>query len=135
MNWKKIAQTQIIITIVLLVCVVLRLGLMIDSVPGCCGLESPDGLYMALASNMADEDFWGNTRQYYKFDLQKKNGEVIEGIILESKTAQEQIQLKSSQKVIIWSQDSTEVTFALENIELKLKVSKKTGAEDNSHKL
>jgi hypothetical protein len=136
MNWKKLAQIQIIITVILLVCVVLRLGLIIEPVAGCCGFESPDGVYMASALNLVDEDFWGNTREYYEFSVENKNGELIEGVRLETKIIKPQIQMgyAAKEKIIIWSSDSTEVTFDLQNIELKLKVNKNTETEEDSHK-
>ncbi|MCK5617600.1 hypothetical protein KAR91_87860 [Candidatus Pacearchaeota archaeon] len=96
--------------------------------PNPCGggqqLESPDSKYLAGASLMHEKYFWGNEREYYEFRVEDKEDftKVIKKIQMDIPEGQVPFQMRSNAKIIFWAEDSSEVTYIFQDIELKLKI-------------
>lgn len=86
-------------------------------------LSSPNGQYQAHATDFFKEDFWGRPEQYYEFEiLNTKNGKSVRKFRMKPLDETPIFDMREKGNIIIWSPDSSEVTFAFQGIELKLKV-------------
>jgi hypothetical protein len=116
--------------IFLAVCIVLfgLLGLryflmMAGSKGGGQGLDSPNGHYNAVAMSFRMKRFWGGTRKYYEFRIiDNKTGHSIRYVRKDHLGDKPQFWMRGGERIITWSSDSSEVTFAFQEVELKLKV-------------
>lgn len=120
-NAKRIFLT---ICIVLVGLVGLRYFLMMTgSSGGGQSLDSRNGLYEALAMSYRMERFWGGTRKYYEFSvMDKATRHSIHNIRMEHLDEKPQFWMRGGERIISWSSDSSEVTFAFQDVKLKLKV-------------
>jgi hypothetical protein len=86
-------------------------------------LNSPNDLYEAYAMSYRMERFWGGISEYYEFwIIDKQTGDLIRKVRMENLDDKPQFWLRGDERIISWSSDSFEVTFAFQDIELKLKV-------------
>ena len=120
-NTKRIFLT---ICLVLVGLVGLRYFLMMTgSKGGGQSLNSPNGLYRAVAMSVSMECFWGGIRKYYEFKtIDNDTGDLIRKVRMENLDDKPQFWIRGGERIITWSSDSSEVTFAFQDIELKLKV-------------
>ena len=120
-NTKRIF---LIICLVLVGLVGLRFFLMMSgSKGGGQTLDSPSRLYRAVAMSVSMECFWGGTRKYYEFRIiDNDTGDSIRNVRIEHLNEKPQFWMRDSERIISWSSDSSDVTFAFQDIELKLKV-------------
>jgi hypothetical protein len=83
---------------------------------------SPDGKFEAHASNLTDKTFWGGERHYYEFSVypQGRSSEDIRTVRMDHLPGVPPFPMRGDRKIILWSPDSTSVTFAFQDIELKL---------------
>ena len=123
-NSQKAKRIFLIIFLVLVGLVGLRFFLMMSgSKGGGQGLDSPNGLYNALAMSYSMKCFWGGTRKYYEFRIiDNESGDSIRHVRKEHSGDKPQFWMRDGERIISWSSDSSEVTFAFQEIELKLKV-------------
>lgn len=86
-------------------------------------MNSPNGLYEALAMSYSMKRFWGGTRKYYEFRIiDNETGYSIRNIRKEHLSDKPQFWMRGGERIISWSSDSSEVIFAFQDTELKLKV-------------
>ncbi len=86
-------------------------------------LSSPNGQYQAYAADFFKEDFWGRSEQYYEFEiLNAKNGKSVRKLRMKPLDETPIFDMREEGNIITWSPDSSGVTFAFQDIELKLKV-------------
>ncbi len=125
-NTKRILLT---ICLVLVGLVGLRYFLMMSgSKGGGQGLDSPNGLYKALATSFSMKRFWGGTRKYYEFGIKdNESGDWIRYVQKEHLGDKPQFWMRDGDRIISWSSDSSEVTFAFQDVKLKLKVEEDKG--------
>ena len=87
------------------------------------GLDSPNGLYNALAMSYSMKRFWGGTKKYYEFRIiDNESGDSIRYVQKEHSGDKPQFWMRGGERIITWSSDSSEVTFAFQDVKLKLKV-------------
>jgi hypothetical protein len=120
-NAKRILLT---VCFVLVGLVGLRYFLMMaGSKGGGQGLDSPNGRYNALAMSFSMKRFWGGTRKYYEFRIKDNESEDwIRCVRKEHLGDKPQFWMREGERIITWSSDSSEVTFAFQDVKLKLKV-------------
>lgn len=121
---QKAKRIFLIICLVLVGLVGLRYFLMMSgSRGGGQGLDSPNGLYNALAMSFSMKRFWGGTKKYYEFGIKdKESGDWIRYVRKEHLGDKQQFWMRDGDRIISWSSDSSEVTFAFQDVKLKLKV-------------
>jgi len=91
-------------------------------------LSSPNDLYEAYAMSYRMERFWGGISEYYEFwIIDKKTGDLIRKVRMEQLDDKQQFWMRGDERIISWSSDSSEVTFAFQDIELKLKIEEDKG--------
>jgi len=85
--------------------------------------ESPDGRFEASAFLLYDEDFWGHRRQYYELQLADKTSrKPIKTVTTDLPLDQRHPPMRGGKRVISWTPDSSEATFTIPCMVLKLKV-------------
>ncbi len=124
---QKTKRIFLIICFVLVGVVGLRFFLMMSGSSGSKGggqsLNSPNGLYKALAISYSMKRFWGGTKKYYEFGIKdKESGDWIRYVQKEHLGDKPQFRMRGGERIITWSSDSSEVTFAFQDVKLKLKV-------------
>lgn len=126
---QKTKRIFLIICLVLVGLVGLRYFLMMaGSRGGGQGLDSPNGVYKALATSYSMKRFWGGTKKYYEFGIKdKESGDWIRCIRKEHSGDKPQFWMREGERIITWSSDSSEVTFAFRDVKLKLKVEEDKG--------
>ena len=121
MNWKKNICIINIIFLLLISFVGLRF-LMIQATKtgGFQYLESHNGLYKATATTYYQKCFWGNPKQYYRFGIMNTTtGNIIHNIYMRP-SGKTIFDMREEHNIITWSSDSSEATFAFQDIELSL---------------
>jgi hypothetical protein len=123
-NSQKAKRIFLIICLVSIGLVGLRYFLMMaGSRGGGQGLDSPNELYEALATSYSMKRFWGGTRKYYEFGIKdNESGDWIRYVQKEHLGDKPQFWMRDGERIISWSSDSSEVTFAFQEVKLKLKV-------------
>jgi hypothetical protein len=71
--------------------------------------DSPNGLFTASASNLYDENFWGNSRNYYEFEVQDTNGTVLRSVQIPQPP--NPVGFRGGNGRIMWAADSKSVSF------------------------
>ena len=83
--------------------------------------DSPDGFYEAHASTLYDEDFWGYKKHYYEFSvIPKGSTAIMQTIRMDIMPGDSGFNMRTTNQVIQWTEDSTSVTFAFQNKEIKM---------------
>lgn len=104
-----------------------------SSTGGGHSVDSPNGLYNANAGSFDMVQFWGSHKEFYDFWVTyKDNGKRIKIIRLERFDDTPQFTMRG-EKIISWSSDSSAVTFAFQDIELKLEVRNDDKSENNQN--
>lgn len=86
-------------------------------------MNSPNGLYKALATSYSMKRFWGGTRKYYEFSvIDNATGHYVRNIRKEHLGDKPQFWMRGGERIISWSSDSSEVAFAFQDVKLKLKI-------------
>ena len=84
--------------------------------------ESPNGLYTASAMSFQKVRFWGNSKRFYWFWVDRDNDKkTVKSIRLERLDGTPQFTMRDN-RIISWSSDSSVVTFAFQDMELQLEV-------------
>ncbi len=118
--------------LVLVLCCLFSIGIIVlmgyrllKTVPvgGVQYLSSPNGQYQAYATDFFKKDFWGRPEQYYEFEiLNTKNGKSVRKLRMKPLDETPIFDMREKGNIINWSPDSSEVTFAFQDVKLKLKV-------------
>lgn len=123
---KKQKAKRVFLTafLVLLGLVGLRFFLMMaGSRGGGQSLNSPNGLYKANAMSVSMKRFWGGRKEYYEFWITKNaTGDSLRSVRIEPLDKKRLFWMRGGDKIITWAPDSSEVVFAFQDVELKLKV-------------
>lgn len=121
---QKTKRIFLIVCFVLVGVVGLRFFLMMSGSKGDGqSLNSPNGLYKALAMSYSMKRFWGGTKKYYEFSvIDNATGHYVRNIRKEHLGDKPQFWMRGGERIISWSSDSPEVTFAFQDTEFKLKV-------------
>ena len=86
-------------------------------------LSSPNGQYQAYAEDFFKEDFWGRPERYYEFEiLNTKKRKSVRKLRMKPLDETPIFDMREKGNIISWSSDSSEVTFAFQDVKLKLKV-------------
>jgi hypothetical protein len=86
-------------------------------------LNSPNSEYTAYAKDFWNGDFWGRPEQYYEFEITNNTtGKSVRKLRMKPLDETPMFDMREGGNIIIWSSDSSEVVFAFQDIELKLKV-------------
>ena len=97
-------------------------------------LESPNGKYEAHATSLYDEDFWGQSRSYYEFEIRhKENSRSIRTARIDHLAGQDPFPMREGKRIIAWSADSTEATYAFQGMELRLTTTLQQGDREGPH--
>jgi len=90
--------------------------------------DSPDGRYEARASTLYDEDFWGYKKHYYEFSIMPKASTIpAQTIRMDVMPGDAGFNLRTTNQVIHWAEDSKSVTFTLQNKEIKMNLEQAAG--------
>lgn len=130
MNWKKSICIINIISLLLVGFVGFRFLLILPPKwGGWQHSKSSNGLYEATVRLYHKKCFWGKKREYYRFDIQNTaTGNVVHNFrMIPNKPS---FDMREEDNIITWSSDSSEVTFAFQEIELKLKTDKDSSSKD-----
>ena len=85
-------------------------------------LASPDGAFEAHVADFHDKDFWGRRRNWYEFELiDKSSRNPVRLVRMDCLPGRPIFQMRSGGKIISWSPDSSEATFAFQGIALTLR--------------
>ncbi len=124
MNWKKSILVINIISLLLISLVGLRfLQILPPKWGGWQHLKSPNGLYEATVRLYHKKRFWGGRTEYYSFGTRNTTtGNIVHSSCMIPNRPK--FDMREEDKVITWSSDSSEVTFAFQEMELKLEVRK-----------
>jgi len=86
-------------------------------------LDSSNRLHEALAMSYSKKCFWGGYKEYYEFSVtDKSTTDTIRRIRMERLDGTPRFLMREAERIINWSSDSSQVTFAFQDIELKLKI-------------
>lgn len=71
--------------------------------------DSPNNQFTAYASNLYDEDFWGNARSYYQFEVHDGSGAVLR--LTQIAQPSNPLDFREGTGQIMWASDSKSVSF------------------------
>ena len=84
------------------------------------GAESPDKKFLAEASDLYSERFWGGTHNYYEFTITTAEGGRVHHIVMDE-PPQGMIDWRED-GLIQWASNSSSVTYTFKGAQLTLNV-------------
>jgi hypothetical protein len=87
------------------------------------GEASPDGVFVASASSLRnDSPIAADRRTYYEFTVTRGYTQIVKRVVLYPSEQNDPMYFRALPRIVMWSPDSSNVTFSIPGATLKLDV-------------